>query len=280
MERASPSLQVFHPPFLFLTFESRIMKLILSIIALSVTLNLSGQTASNWTATDCSGGNHELFADLDAGKAVVIIWVMPCANCIDEALTAQKEVQDALALNAGKVVFYLADDYGNTTCSTLQGWASQNGITDAIIVNSKNVSMTPYGAAGMPKTVVAGGGEHKIFYNENAPNITAAGIKAAIASAMAAPTGLDEKNSQGWSASVFPNPSGNSARLLIVSQKNTDCTIEVLNVLGERAAGFTHKLASGQNELMIDASVLPDGTYFIVSGNGQFKTRQKLIVNH
>ena len=45
-------------------------------------------TATNFTANDCSGTPHTLFTELDAGKVVVIAFVMPCATCIAPTLSA------------------------------------------------------------------------------------------------------------------------------------------------------------------------------------------------
>jgi hypothetical protein len=240
-----------------------------------------GQTAANWSVTDCSGGNHELFADLDAGKTAVIIWVMPCANCINGALMAQTEVQNALASNPGKVVFYLADDNGNTNCSTLGSWASQNGVTDAIVVTSNKVSMSPYGAAGMPKIVVVGGSEHKVFYNQNAPNLTANGIRDGIVSAMAAPTGIKKNGVQELSMSLFPNPTNDEAKISVTTAKNMRCRIEVTNLLGQTVLEIANKdLPPDLSEFMIDTSKWANGTYIVSIDNGSKKIQEKLVVNH
>jgi hypothetical protein len=40
------------------------------------------QTAADFTANDCNGTSHHLFAELNAGKVVVVAFVMPCTDCI------------------------------------------------------------------------------------------------------------------------------------------------------------------------------------------------------
>src|SRR5438067_299698 len=42
-------------------------------------------TATDFTATDCNSASQSLFTELNAGKIVVLIWVMPCSVCISDA---------------------------------------------------------------------------------------------------------------------------------------------------------------------------------------------------
>src|SRR5688572_13116309 len=98
------------------------MRAVFLTLALAYFSIAGAQTATNWKVNDCSGISRELFQDLDGGKVVVVIWVMPCALCIDESLISQTEVQNALSTNPGRVVFYMADDNGNTDCTTMADW--------------------------------------------------------------------------------------------------------------------------------------------------------------
>src|SRR5437762_9149444 len=88
------------------------------VIAMASMISVFGfsQTAGNFTCNDCSGTNHDLFTELNAGKVIVIAWVMPCSNCISGALAGYTEVQNF----PGQAYFYLSDDVANTTCSTLR----------------------------------------------------------------------------------------------------------------------------------------------------------------
>src|SRR5262245_29254661 len=121
--------------------------------------------ATDFTATDCNSVSHNLFTELAAGKVVVITWVMPCGACIGSASTAATTVQ---SMGNPNVVFYLVDDAGNTSCTTLNSWASTNSITyTASFSNTGNlIKMTDYGTSGMPKTVVIGP-SHYVSYNVN-----------------------------------------------------------------------------------------------------------------
>lgn len=240
------------------------------------------QTASNFNCNDCSNNNHDLFADLDAGKVVVIIWVMPCVTCINGALTAQTEVQNALLTHPGRVLYYVADDNGNTNCTTLTNWANANGVTDGIIISDTKVSMAPYGIAGMPKIIVIGGTDHKVFYNQNAPSITETGIKDAIASALSAvPTALIEPQKNDFSVKIYPNPSLITSKVFVNLIKSSPVKIEVFNQLGQVVTTvFNGNLEIGNSSFDIKTSELSNGSYFIRFSNGEKTFHEKFIVNH
>lgn len=257
------------------------MKTLATIFGLAFGASLMAQTAANWTVNDCSGNSHSLFTDLDAGKVAVIIWVMPCANCINGALSAQTEVQNALVSNPGKVVYYLADDNGNTNCTTLTNWASTNGVTSAIVISSNQVSMSPYGAAGMPKIVVVGGGAHTVFYNQNAPNITSTGIQNAITSALAAPTGLTEKQKNDFSFGVYPNPSNVASKISVNMIKEGKVTLEIHNELGQKVSEvYKGNLATGSHDFALNTLEFANGSYFVNFSDGEKTIQERLIINH
>lgn len=259
------------------------MKNILLITTLlGFNLSLCGQTiAADFTANDCLGVNHHLFADLDAGKAVVIVWVMPCATCINGALTAQTEVQNARAQNPGRIVYYMCDDYGNTNCTTLSSWAAINGITDAIVLSNPSVNMNPYGDPGMPKVIVVGGSQHTVFYNQNEPSITATGIRNGIASALAAPVGLNATGKHESRLVNFPNPAASSSNFSIDLINNSHVTLNIYNGLGQLTKNvFNGALSSGHHNFSLDVSALPNGIYFVNFSDGTNSKNERLIVNH
>ena len=256
------------------------MKNIITLILFVYLSKILGQTATNWTVTDCSGNSHELFNDLDAGKVAVIIWVMPCVSCINGALSAQTEVQNALVNNPGMVVYYLADDVANTNCATLTSWASTNGITDAFVITNQAVSMSPYGAAGMPKVVVIGR-DHKVYYNQNAPALNANGIKGGIAAALAAPTGISKNSIPGVKFDISPNPSSSSTEINLSLSHASDVKIEVFNEIGQVVAkAIKGQLSPGIHKYKIDSSEWANGTYFISAIIDGKKIQEKLVVAH
>jgi hypothetical protein len=245
----------------------------LLVCAVTAMCSLTAQTAANWNVNDCSGISRELFADLDAGKTAVIIWVMPCSQCISGALTAQTEVQNALASHPGKVVFYLADDYGNSSCGSLNTWANSNGVTDGIRISNNQVSMTPYGDPGMPKIVVAGGSQHKVFYNENEPDIVGTELRDAIAASLAEPVGMKEEPAA--KTNGFPMPADD--RFTVAGADVVSVTLMGIDGgLKQQIPTFT-RTADGCS---IDVSGVKAGVYLVcVESKNSFRS-YKLVVQH
>src|SRR6187455_3648496 len=154
------------------------MKKVLTFLVMLIGLgSLQAQTATNFTCNDCSGVSHDLFTELDAGKVIVLIWVMPCGACSGPSATCYNTVDAYQASNPGRVFLYMADDVANSSCASINNWANGNGAPQnaySLRFSNADIDMSDYGSAGMPKIVVLGGTSHTVFYNvNNAVNATA-----------------------------------------------------------------------------------------------------------
>lgn len=256
-------------------------KIILSVIAGLISTFGFSQTASNFNCSDCSSNNHDLFTELNSNKIIVIAWVMPCVNCISGALSAFTAVQSYSTSNPGQVRFYLADDYANTTCSTLQSWATTNGMNPDAVFSNSLVSMSPYGTAGMPKIVVLGGTSHTVYYNTNGSgNITTAGVQSGINAALSAiAAGVKENSGVFSSVEVYPNPTNSSSTVSLKLVKESKVKIEVQDVLGQKVLYiYNGNLPQGDNAIKVNTSELANGNYFISCSGGDVTKKIKFIV--
>ena len=186
------------------------MKKLLTLALIGAAFIAQAQTtAVNWTATDCNTVSHTLFNELDAGKVIVFDWVMPCASCVNPSKTAYNVVQGYATSHPGQVLFYMADDLGDASCSTLTNWVNTNGIGNVanmtIFDNAGNViNENDFGGSGMPHIIVMAGTDHKIYFNKKASAANdATGIQNAINAALTS-LGISEVNQ--ISFSVSPNP--------------------------------------------------------------------------
>jgi hypothetical protein len=240
------------------------------------------QTAVNFTCNDCAGNPHDLFTELDAGKVVVISWVMPCASCIGPTLTASNIVQSYSGSNPGQVVLYVVDDYANTNCTATNGWCTSNGITPTATFSNATINMLDYNTTpGMPKIVVLGGGtSHSIFFNEvNAAAGNANAMQAAIDSALA--TGVKESVSLISNSSLYPNPSSSEAHLNLTLAAQRDVQISIVNELGQTVSSvFSGTMQPGENTVRLDVAELANGLYFVEVRIAEETRSLKLEVNH
>ncbi|MDQ3049834.1 MAG: T9SS type A sorting domain-containing protein [Bacteroidota bacterium] len=255
--------------------------ILLCLFVVSVTIS-EAQTATNFTCNDCSGVSHDLFTELDAGKVIVLAWVMPCSACSGPALTAYNAVDGYQASNPGRVFFYLADDYANTSCLSLNGWANTMSIPQnaySLRFSNAAIDMTDYGTSGMPKIVVIGGSSHTVFYNAN-NSVNAAAIQNAIDLALSA-TGITENNSSFSDLNLFPNPADKSSEIKFNLVKNATVTIDLFNLEGKKQeVVFSGQMQSGENKVVLNTSVLPAGMYLVkLTSEGQNRF-MNIVVTH
>lgn len=237
-------------------------------------------TATNFNANDCSGTNHDLFTELNAGKVVVISWVMPCASCISPSLSAYTEVQNYATSHPGRVVFYIADDYANTSCATLTSWANTNGMSGAnAFFSNSAVSMSPYGSAGMPKILVFAGSTHDVLFNQN-NGLNVTNFNNAINQGLA--TGITENLSSDFRLSLFPNPAtANKTTLTYSLTENSDVEIEIYNTLGAKVKIIhLEQQTAGKHESVLDLNLLDNGIYFVKLNSGKYSQVVKFTVAH
>ena len=242
------------------------MKKIFTSVSLLMALAISTSaqtTAPNWTAKDCNNMSHTLHTELNDGKVVVLVWVMPCVSCLGPAKTAYASVQNFAASHPDKIVYYMVDDYGDASCADLSSWVTSNNIGDAskmtFFDNTGNtISMKDFGGNGMPKVVVMGGSEHKIFFNKNnsAAN-DATGINSAITSALDAATNVSTlENSLKFS--VSPNPVTDR---LIINHSKAVKNVKIIAMNGQVVSEVNFE--NGKKNPVIELNDLPKGTYII-----------------
>jgi hypothetical protein len=248
------------------------------VLLLAAGTSSNAQTATNFTAVDCNSVSHTLFTELDAGKIVVMTWVMPCGACEGPALGAYNVVQSYATSNPGKVVFYLVSDYGDDNCTALTNWVTANSLGNpanmSIFSNAANViSMSDYGTDGMPKTVVLGGPNHKVYFNENnsAANDTTA-LREAVDSVLNITTGVADLNNT-VSFEVSPNPmSGN----LAIASPAAISRVTIIAMNGQVVKEEVY--AAAKINPSIDLSRLPAGTYMIKLTDADNRTGTRRIV--
>lgn len=253
------------------------MKILLISGLLLFTIALQSQNAVNFNCEDCNRTPYDLFDQLDAGKIVVIVWVMPCSTCVLPAKTAFNVANSYESTNPGKVVYYLCDDYGTTSCTSITNWASTNSIVPTAVFSNSLINMSDYGESGMPKMVVLGGSDHKVYDNQN-NTFNHIQMSDAIDLAISESTNLVESNLVGDYVSVLYDDLG--LTLNYESEENTDISVSVTDYLGRSILkNQQFNLHSGNNSLCIYSKKLTPG-FYLVSINTRLKTKTfKVVVN-
>jgi hypothetical protein len=258
-------------------------KLPLLMAATFVASFLSGQTtATNFTCNDCAGNPHDLFSELNAQKVIVLSWVMPCGSCTAPTVNAYNVVQSFQSTHPGRVFMYIADDYANTTCASLNNWANSNELTNLTRFSNSAINMSNYGTSGMPKIVVLGGGySHTVYFNQNdAASGDTAAIRAAINNALAAANGIYDSKNLSINVSVFPNPAKENSILSVTLNQNTIINVSLINLLGEEVKLIASGLyPAGETQIQMNTSGLSSGVYFVRVKSGNEIVTRKLIID-
>lgn len=251
---------------------------------LAITLSLASlagfaQTAVNFTCNDCASTSHDLFTELDAGKVIVLCWVMPCATCVGPSLTTHNVVNSYQVSYPNTVYMYLCDDYADHSCSTINNWKNNNNLTNAITFSNASISMMDYGSNGMPKIVVVGGPNHTVFYNVN-NTVNATNLQNAINAALSAATGINQPTGISTSLNIFPNPAANEAEIKFSLEKSSNVTVELFNLEGQLVQTvFAGKLSAGENKLQVDVSGYDQGMYLVKFIEGDRNRFMNLVIS-
>ena len=258
------------------------MKSLLAIVSLSLTISTSSaQTATNFTCNDCSGVSHDLFTELDAGNVIVLCWVMPCGACSGPATTAYNTVQSFQAANPNKVKLFLADDYGNSTCTYLNSWANGLGIAQnswSYRFSNSAINMTDYGSTGMPKIVVLGGVNHSVFYNVN-NTVSQTALQNAINTALAS-TGISEQE-DAIALTVSPNPVSENAKITFTLTRSAEITITLYDLQGKAVKELSKGLRNaGKNEITFSTEAFASGMYLLKFSDGKNERVQNVTISH
>jgi len=212
----------------------------------------------------------------DAGRIVVITWIMPCGACVSGALTAYNIAQSYEENYPGKVKMLLVDDFGNTPCSAINSWGNSNGLTRATRFSDASIRMNDYGISGMPKTVAIAP-DHSVIFNEN-NGVNPDSLQAAI-DAVLTTTAIKNLPDIISTATVYPNPAIQKATIKLDLIKSTEIEISIYDLNGQELhIAFRGNCSSGENLLPIDLSKLNNGLYQIRIGDGEnFKSLPLLI---
>lgn len=256
------------------------LSLAVLLLFLSFPVTNYAQLATNFNCNDCNNVNHDLFTELDGGKIIVIAWVMPCTSCIGGALAAYSTVQNYQSSHPGRVIFYLVDDYANTSCSTLSSWANNNGMSSVTSFSNATIKMSDYGTDGMPKVVVLGGNSHTVYYNQNNNLIKEGGISTAIDQALLESTNGLSYETQKKVFDFYPNPSSEQLKI-VLNYASPKVKLVLKNIHGQVLSTiYEGEKSTFLNEIIFPTDELSNGTYFIHYSDDKINQVKQLTILH
>jgi hypothetical protein len=244
------------------------------LVLFAVNVSFAQTTATDFTTNDCNGASHHLFDELDNGDVIVICWVMPCSPCATYAGYASDAVQSFATSHPGRVKYYLVDDYANSTCGYIDGWASNYNIATDASFSTTDLDMLDYGTFLMKNVVFLLKNTNKIYYNKNDNKTTQIGVENAITLALTSSTGIDEQAENNLNLTAYPNPTTGIINVEYNSQ--TPVQFDVINMLGENVLSQN---TNNTKNTTIDVSSLTKGLYFLQMTTDSKTTSLKFTMN-
>ncbi|HRY98563.1 MAG TPA: T9SS type A sorting domain-containing protein [Bacteroidales bacterium] len=240
------------------------MRTLIILFLFLAALRPMAQTAVNFNCNDCNSVGHELFTELDAGKVVVLCWVMPCGACIGPSLTANNVVASFDSAHPGRVVMYVVDDYANTSCSSLNSWLAGTAIKNVTTFSSSTIKMSDYGSDGMPKIVVVAGNDHRVFFNAN-NTVNGFTLRDSIASALEhIALSTDDPEGSLMALQAWPNPAVEEVFLRFSLDQPSSVRLELADMQGRIQASSLYSAAqAGEQQTSLQLGTLSPGAYIL-----------------
>jgi len=238
------------------------------------------------TGADWNGINHNLYADLDAGKAVILHFFMPnCGSCPPPAQKIQAMANHILATHPGMITAYAMPYNNSATCAYTSSWVSSNNLSLYAPYDSGAVQVANYGGFGMPTVVVLGGAapnRRVMFVTQSFSTSDTTIMRDSILNLLQTTTGLSSyDNTPSANLKVFPNPANDNISVDFETAQSSEVNLSITDLTGKKIQEiYNGKLNSGKYNYPISATNIPSGLYLVnlnINGNS---TRQKITIKH
>jgi hypothetical protein len=247
-----------------------------------ITFSKAQTTAMQFSGDDCNGNPVDLFADLDAGKAVILFYYMPnCGACPPPAQKIRKMANNINGIYPGTVKGYAFPYQNSTDCAYSSSWVTSSLISDIFApMDSGAAQVAHYGGFGMPTVVIVGGADHKVLWSTLSFSTSDTIIMRDSILAFLGTTAINDLSATATSFKAYPSPANENISISFELKQSTDYTIEIIDITGRNVAVINDNGTPGLVTKKYNASELASGTYIArLTINGKTAT-QKLTVNH
>jgi hypothetical protein len=236
---------------------------LIALISVTYFQSSTAQTITQISGPDCNGKGHDLYQELDAGKAVILHFFMPnCGSCIPPAKAIQKMANGLLSKYPGQITGYAMPFNNSTTCIYSSSWVANNGLTFYTPYDSGAAQLAKYGSFGMPTIVVLGGkasNRRVMFFTASFATGDTLKMRDSIVALLKS---ADNKTASAQNRlAIYPNPSTDMLTIELGEKLNPTQFLEVRNLMGT----IVKKLEMDNSSLIftIDTREFPVGTYTI-----------------
>jgi hypothetical protein len=246
------------------------------------TISKAQQPAMQISGVDCNNNAVDMFADLDAGKAVVVFFYMPnCGSCPPPALNIQTMANNIMNTFPGAVKGFAFPFMNTTICTYSNSWVTNNGLSMYVPMDSGATQVAYYGGFGMPTVVLLGGIDHHVMWSTQSWANSDTTIMRDSILGMLAQVGMNDLHNTISSVDVYPNPAKDKVQVAMDLSKSAVLKIELVNMLGEVVETMYNTTApSGQFRAEVATDGFSNGIYFIRVSAGNSVQNYKVTIAH
>ena len=279
--------------FLFKHFYIKIIKknktnkmkvlITISLIITCFCTNINAQTAMQISGVDCYGEPVDKFADLDAGKAIILHFYMPdCGACPPPADKMQEMATNIMVDYPDMVKGYAFPFQDITTCDYSISWVEDNHLPFFAPMDSGEYPVAYYGGFGMPTVVLLGGADHRVMFT-TLSFITSdtTEMRDSILNMLGAPTDILNNVSSISNFNVYPNPANEILQINVDISMNSDIKINILDITGKLILEIAEeKNVAGNIIKQVNVSSISEGIYLVkLTANGN-SSMKMLTITH
>jgi Secretion system C-terminal sorting domain len=240
-------------------------------------------TAMDFNRADCNGNMHHLFADLDAGNAVILEYFMlNCTPCITAGNKLEAMKSDLLAAYPGKVKSYAIGFTNAYVASDIAAWVATHGFS-SIPMDSGTASVAYYGGFGMPTVVILGGGTSHLVLGSPYVGFSTSDtttMAADIRQWLSTPTALTAPTAPA-NFSLFPQPASDAVQLNMDMTVGGNLAIDLFDLTGRKLQTlYDGHFPAGAFAQTISTSIWATGTYLLQVRQGETRMTKRLVVTH
>ena len=242
------------------------MKNYLLILFVFVAIHARAQTPMQISGPDCNGISHDMFSELDAGKAVVVFFFMDaCSSCPPVASAVQTMCNNVLASHPGLVTGYVMPYNNSTTCAATLNWVSSNSLPFYTPYDSGVVQVANYGGFGMPTVVLLGGknsNRHVMFATLSFVASDTLTMRDSILNLLT-PAAIHETADQQNGIRIYPNPVSDVLNVEMELSQAALLKIDLVDMFGRLVLSQAEQTSSGLIKKQWNTTALAAGRYML-----------------
>jgi hypothetical protein len=225
---------------------------------------VNAQEAFQFTGEDCNGNAVDLYADLDAGKAAILIFYMPdCGACPPPAAQLQEMANNVMNDFPDMVKGYAFPFLDIYDCASVQSWVDDSHVPFFAPMDSGEYQVAYYGGFGMPTVVLVGGLDHRVLFSTLSYFTSDTTIiRDSIYRLFGVETGITETMQQLHDLQLYPNPTSAVVTISGTGVADAELLVDVINVAGTTVLSTNiHTTSDKEFQLSLQTEALPQGIY-------------------